>query len=165
MLMSNAFLSISYNFGNHHLTSLLWSGSTVSKSEQSENFMLLGFLGSTFSASSSLERRDIFSFRSWSSVRPTKSLELGLLLVGLLPDPPGLLLKDGPGLLGDLGLLGLDFAGPGISLDIKDDNILSCPKILSLTSLEFATFPDSGPRCSRSCLSPLSHHHNPLTRT
>ena len=159
------YIFISFNFGNLHLTSLLLSGSTVSNSEQSENFMLLGFLGSTFSVSSSLERRDIFSFLSWSSVRPTKSLELGLLLVGLLPDPPGLLLKDGPGLLGDLGLLGLDFAGPGISLNIKDDNILSCANILSLTWLEFATFLDSGPRCSQSCLSPQSHHHNPSTRT
>ena len=89
------------------------SGSTVSNSEQSENFILLGFLGCTFSAvSSSLERRDIFSFLSWSSVNPTYSLELGLLLVGLL----GLLLRDGPGLFGDLGLLGLEFVLPGISL-------------------------------------------------
>ena len=79
--------------------------------------MLLGFLGSTLSFSSSLDRRDIFSFLSWSSVRPTKSLELGLLdSFGLLPELPGLLLKEGPGLLGDLGLLGLDFAVPGISL-------------------------------------------------
>ena len=108
-----------------------------------------------------LARRDILSFLSWSSVRPTYSLLVGLLFVGLLP---GLLLREGPGLLGDRGLLGLDFAVPGMSLKhLRTDHYRQNNKNFELTWPPSS--PCSGPRCNQSCLAPPSPPQTPSPLT
>ena len=84
-------------------------GSTLSPSLENETNLVLNkmFLKQSYSLFDDSESREILSFLSSSSVRPTNSLRLpgDLLLLGLLAAAwPGLLLRPAPGLRGDRGL-------------------------------------------------------------